>query len=199
MDLFEEEKTLLSDAKNWSDLDSIEVPSDAAADWMLVTPRRFQQLVKEGELPSGSGPSNARRYKLKDSLQARIRYLERIASGKSGSIDELKKIAQTELLKEQKLKAENENRRLEIEIRTRASELIPVNEVREQMVKVLRILLNGLDGLPDLLEHSVGLNGDVMAKIEGQIDKWRDDMRTAATTAFQEQSNETEEGQLLDL
>lgn len=67
-------------------------------------------------------------------------------------------------------KAERERRQLEVD----AGHLIPAGEVETERARVFKVLTQGLETLPDVLERDLGLAPVVVAKVEALCDRHRE-------------------------
>lgn len=72
-------------------------------------------------------------------------------------------------------KAERERRQLEVD----SGHLIPAGEVETERARVMKILTQGIETLPDVLERDMGLQPAVVAKIEELCDKHREALYAA--------------------
>lgn len=171
------------------DLDERMVSAATLARLLQVTERRVFQHVEDGLFPK----AQASRYPLVQCLQARMRYLEGLASGRAETdLDVERKRAQIDLLREQQRKTSADERRITLAVQTAMLELLPATQVRRVMAEVLRVLTNGLDGLPDRLEHKLALAPEVLQAIDSEVNRWREALHTKATEAFGEEPSASE-------
>lgn len=155
------------------DLDERMVSAATLARLLQVTERRVFQHVEDGLFPKATNS----RYPLVQCLQARMRYLETLASGRAETdLDVERKRAQIDLLREQQRKTMADEKRITLAVQTAMLELLPAAQVRIMLADVLRVLTNGLDGLPDRLEHKLALSSEVLSAIETEIERWREQM-----------------------
>lgn len=139
------------------------VPVAHLAQYLDLTERRIQQLVTEGVIPK----PDAKQYRFLECVKGYNAYLQQCAAGKAVS-DEAKEKqnAQIGLLQAQRDSAQ-------MELDKKRGALIPADEVRSGVVKLVRVLSEGADGLPDILERKAGLSGQALAQVGVVMDAWR--------------------------
>ncbi|MES2685690.1 MAG: DUF1441 family protein [Pseudomonadota bacterium] len=133
------------------------------ASYLGLTDRRIQQLAADGEIPPGEDG----KYWLLASCKGYMTYLQRAAQGKAVSDDGKKKQGvQIELLQAQRDSAQ-------MELDKKRGLLLPIDQVREGVVRLLKVLTEGADSLPDLLERKAGASGAVLNAVNETCDAWR--------------------------
>jgi phage terminase Nu1 subunit (DNA packaging protein) len=139
------------------------VPVAHLAQYLDLTERRVQQLVNEGVIPK----PEAKLYRFLECVKGYNAYLQQCAAGKAVS-DEAKEkqSAQIGLLQAQRDSAQ-------MELDKKRGALIPADQVREGVVKLVRILSEGADGLPDMLERKAGMSGQALTIVSTVMDSWR--------------------------
>lgn len=144
------------------------------ADLLDITPRRLQQLAKDGFIPK----NRRGKYPLVGSVQGYIRYLRanRTNSTKTNNnkeyIDQNKERAL--LNREIRISKEMENQQ------TR-KQLISVNDFDTEYSRLVKITAATLETLPDLLERDAGLKGRQLAPVFKTIDGLRETLFLALT------------------
>jgi hypothetical protein len=123
-----------------------------------------KRLKEAGVKPAGKRGSYPL-YRLRDALSAVYQLDEQEADPER--LDPFKRHAF--------YKAERERRQLEVD----SGQLIPAGEVETERARVMKILTQGLETLPDVLERDLGLTPAVVAKIEEHCDKHREGLYTA--------------------
>jgi phage terminase Nu1 subunit (DNA packaging protein) len=142
------------------------------ASYLDITERRVQQLAADREIP----PSESGQYLLLESAKCYIAYLQQAAQGKAVSDDgKEKQRAQTDLLKIQRDKAQ-----MDYDIKRGA--LITGDEHRAVSVKLVTILSEGANSLPDLIERKTGVTGAVVDAVSKVCDQWRMNLYEQAVT-----------------
>jgi hypothetical protein len=68
-------------------------------------------------------------------------------------------------------------------------ELVPTIDVEQEQARVLKILVQALDTLPDVLERDCALNATTLARLEQIVDSTRDQMYEALVGADDEPSS----------
>ena len=172
------------------------VSSAQLSEWIGLTQRRIQQMVADGLLPA---PTDGK-YDLQRCVMARVKYLETLAAGKAtDELDDQKKRMQIELQRQQHEKYRLDAERALLDLEKKKSNLAEVSQVRDEFVRLVRVLTEGADGLPDVIEHTTGAPADVISKIADQVDRWRIDMYRMAAEAFVvEADRPTEDHQVQD-
>ncbi|HYW57691.1 MAG TPA: DUF1441 family protein [Polaromonas sp.] len=131
--------------------------------YLGITERRIQQLAADNEIPPGEDG----RYWLLESTKGYLAYLQKAAQGKAVSDDGKKKQGvQIELLQAQRDTAQ-------MELDKKRGFLLPIDQVRDSTVRLLKILTEGADSLPDLLERKAGASGAVLNAVGEVCDQWR--------------------------
>lgn len=140
-----------------------QVPVAQLAVYLGITERRIQQLAADNEIPPGEDG----RYWLLESTKGYLAYLQKAAQGKAVSDDGKKKQGvQIELLQAQRDTAQ-------MELDKKRGFLLPIDQVRDSTVRLLKILTEGADSLPDLLERKAGASGAVLNAVGEVCDQWR--------------------------
>ncbi|WP_324887780.1 DUF1441 family protein [Polaromonas sp.] len=139
------------------------MPVAQLAVYLGITERRIQQLAADNEIPPGEDG----RYWLLESTKGYLAYLQKAAQGKAVSDDGKKKQGvQIELLQAQRDTAQ-------MELDKKRGFLLPIDQVRDSTVRLLKILTEGADSLPDLLERKAGASGAVLNAVGEVCDQWR--------------------------
>lgn len=139
------------------------VPVALLATYWSLTDRRIQQLAAEGEIPPGEDG----KYWLLASTKGYLAYLQKAAQGKAVSDDgKRKQGVQIELLQAQRDS-------VQMELEKKRGLLLPIDQVRDGTVRMLKVLTEGADSLPDLLERKTGANGTVLNAVNEVCDQWR--------------------------
>lgn len=140
-----------------------QVPVAELARYLGLTERRIQQLAADGEIPPGKDG----KYWLLESTKGYLVYLQKAAQGKAVSDDgKRKQGVQIELLQAQRDSAQ-------MELDKKRGLLLPIDQVRESTVRLLKILTEGADSLPDMLERKAGASGAVLNAVNEVCDGWR--------------------------
>lgn len=133
------------------------------ASYLDITERRVQQLAAEGEIPESEGGQ----YLLLGSTKGYVAYLQKAAQGKAVSDDgKEKQRAQTSLLQIQRDKAQ-------IELDKSRGQLVEIEAQRANTIKLLKVLVEGSDSLPDLLERKTGVTGAIIEAVTEVCIQWR--------------------------
>lgn len=133
------------------------------ASYLDITERRVQQLAAEGEIPESEGGQ----YLLLGSTKGYVAYLQKAAQGKAVSDDgKEKQRAQVSVLQ---IKRDND----QIELDRKRGALVTVDEHRACVVKLVKVLTEGSDSLPDLLERKTGVTGAVIEAVSDVCIQWR--------------------------
>jgi phage terminase Nu1 subunit (DNA packaging protein) len=149
------------------------IPLEKLADFLGLTPRRVRQLLDEGHVVRAADGKN---FEFLPSVKAYIAYLQQAAQGKAVSDDgKEKQRAQTDLLKIQRDKAQ-----MDYDIKRGA--LITGDEHRAVSVKLVTILSEGANSLPDLIERKTGVTGAVVDAVSKVCDQWRMNLYEQAVT-----------------
>jgi phage terminase Nu1 subunit (DNA packaging protein) len=146
---------------------------EGTADWRVsvaqlalfleLTERRVQQLAADGVIPAGEGGQ----YWFLVSLKGYVSFLQQAAAGKAVSEEgKEKQRAQIDLLQAQRDTAQ-------MVLDEKRGALIPVDAVRASTVQLLKVLTEGADSLPDLLERKTGITGVIVAAVNDVCDQWR--------------------------
>ncbi|MDP3228505.1 MAG: DUF1441 family protein [Acidovorax sp.] len=140
-----------------------QVPVAMLASYLGLTERRIQQLAADNEIPPGEDG----KYWLLASTKGYLAYLQKAAQGKAVSDDGKKKQGvQIELLQAQRDSAQ-------MELDKKRGLLLPIDQVRDGVVRLLKVLTEGADSLPDLLERKSGASGAVLNAVNEVCDQWR--------------------------
>lgn len=144
------------------------------AGFLELTERRVQQLAADGVIPAGDNGQ----YLFLASLKGYISLLQQASAGKAVS-DEAKEKQriQSELLREQRDKVAMANA-------TSRRDLVEAGQVRDATVRLLKVLTEGADSLPDLLERKKGITGEVVTAVGEVCDQWRVRLYQRATEAL---------------
>lgn len=143
---------------------SLGVPLEKLADFLGLTPRRVRQLLDDGHVVRAA---DGKDFEFLPSVKAYIAYLQQAAQGKAVSDDgKDKQKAQTELLKIQRDRAQ-------IELDKSRGVLVPIDDVRASTIKLLKVLSEGVDSLPDLLERKTGVTGAIVEATSEVCHHWR--------------------------
>ena len=139
--------------------------------FLELTERRVQQLAADGVIPAGEGGQ----YWFLISLKGYVSFLQQAAAGKAGSEEgKEKQRAQIALLQAQRDTAQ-------MVLDEKRGALIPVDAVRSATVQLLKVLTEGADSLPDLLERKTGITGVIVAAVNDVCDQWRLRLHERAT------------------
>lgn len=132
-----------------------------------ITPRRLQQLAKEGVIPkAGRG-----QYPLAPVVRAYIQYVQ---NGSAAPED-----VDPERMEPFKRRAYYQGEMERLRLKEQAGELIPRLQYEAEAARVVKIMTHFLETLPDILERDCGLAAPVLAKIEERIDQARIDLHDA--------------------
>lgn len=117
------------------DLDAIELGAVEMAEFLLITPRRLQQMAADGTVPA---PKKRGRYKFKETLLAYVRFQQRIAAGEGATKD-----FQDERLRG--IRLQNDDRETSLAERTHALAPITIaGQLLEALVGISRAkIING--------------------------------------------------------
>jgi phage terminase Nu1 subunit (DNA packaging protein) len=149
------------------------VSLDKLAEFFVLSPRRIRQLLDDGHVVRAADGKN---FEFLPSVKAYIAYLQQAAQGKAVSDDgKEKQRAQTDLLKIQRDKAQ-----MDYDIKRGA--LITGDEHRAVSVKLVTILSEGANSLPDLIERKTGVTGAVVDAVSKVCDQWRMNLYEQAVT-----------------
>lgn len=146
-----------------------------------MTPRRVQQLATEGFFEKAS----RNLFDLDACVQARLRQVEDISVRGQGA-ERGSKDLQMELTAEKILKTRAEQERINMELAARAGQLLESAAVRNLYAHLVRSIADGLDGLPDQMEHAHGIPSDVMGKLIAYIDDLRAELAEKAISGMDE-------------
>lgn len=150
------------------------VPVAHLAQYLELTERRVQQLVVEGVIPKPDG----KQYRFLECVKGYNAYLQQAAAGKALSDEgKEKQAAQIGLLQAQRDSAQ-------LALDQKRGALVPIEQVRTDVVKLVRVLSEGADSLPDVLERKLGLSGEILDKVGEITDKWRSNLYEIATEAL---------------
>ena len=139
------------------------MPVGQLAKFLDLTERRIQQLAADGVIPAGEEGG----YLFLASLKGYVSFLQQAAAGKAVS-DEAK---EKQRLQIDLLQAQRDTAQMALDEKRNA--LIPVEDMRGATVKVLKVLTEGVDSLPDLLERKIGVPGNVVSAVAEVCDQWR--------------------------
>lgn len=140
-----------------------QVPVAELAKYLGLTERRIQQLAADGEIPSGKDG----KYWLLESTKGYLAYLQKAAQGKAVSDDgKAKQAMQIQVL-------QNTRDKGQMELDKERGLLLPIDRVRESTVRLLKVLTEGADSLPDMLERKAGASGAVLNAVNEVCDGWR--------------------------
>lgn len=128
-----------------------DLPGDVVARLLNITPRRLQQLAREGVIPRSATKG---RYPLAGAVRGYVTYLQQ--TGGAGDIDPDK-------LDPFRRRAHYQAELEKIELQMKAGELVPRAEVEREFARVFDVLARYLDVLPDRLERA-GLVGPQIAE-----------------------------------
>jgi phage terminase Nu1 subunit (DNA packaging protein) len=143
------------------------------ADFLGLSDRRVRQLLDEGHVIAAV---DGKGLQFLPSVKSYIAYLQQAAVGKSVSDEgKDKQRAQTDLLKIQRDKAQ-----MDYDIKRGA--LITGDEHRAVSVKLVTILSEGANSLPDLIERKTGVTGAVVDAVSKVCDQWRMSLYEQAVT-----------------
>lgn len=139
--------------------------------FLELTERRVQQLAADGVIPPGEDGQ----YLFLASVKGYLQLIQQAAAGKAVS-DEAKEKqrAQIDLLQTQRDSAQ-------LVLDEKRGALIPVESVRAATVKLVKVLTEGADTLPDLLERKSGIPGNVVVAVGEVVDQWRTRLFKRAT------------------
>lgn len=144
------------------------------ASYLDITERRVQQLAAEGEIPESEGGQ----YLLLGSTKGYVAYLQKAAQGKAVSDDgKEKQRVQVNLLQLQR-----DDKQTDLDVKRRA--LVPDSDHRAVIVKLIKILTEGSDSLPDLLERKTGVTGAVIEAVSDVCLLWRQQIYELAMAAL---------------
>jgi hypothetical protein len=103
-----------------------------------------------------------------------IKYLQGLAAGKAKSDVALDKQSAEIVV----LIAKGE--RLNLDLAAKKRELIPAFEVQSNTMALVKILSDGVNGLPDTMERKVGLSPEQSAALESECNRWRVALQASA-------------------
>jgi hypothetical protein len=133
------------------------------ASYLDITERRVQQLAAEGEIPESEGGQ----YLLLGSTKGYVAYLQKAAQGKAVSDDgKEKQRVQVNLLQLQR-----DDKQTDLDVKRKA--FVPDGDHRAVIVKLIKVLTEGSDSLPDLLERKTGVTGAVIEAVSEVCLSWR--------------------------
>jgi phage terminase Nu1 subunit (DNA packaging protein) len=147
------------------------VPVAVLAQYLGLTERRVQQLVVEGVVPK----PEAKQYAFLECVKGYNAYLQQCAAGKAVS-DEAKEKQSAQI---GLLQAQRDSAQMALDVKRGA--LVPAEAVRSATVQLVRVLSEGADSLPDVLERKAGLSGDVLVQVGLITDQWRTQLYERAT------------------
>jgi len=144
-----------------------------AADWPVsaaqlglyldITARRVQQLAADNVIASGDGGQ----YMFLASLRGYVLFLQGIAAGKAmGDESKQKQRVQIEVLEGTRDKAQ-------MAMDVERGKLVTIDAVRDATVRLVKVLTEGADSLPDLLERKTGIPSSVVTAVGEVCDQWR--------------------------
>jgi phage terminase Nu1 subunit (DNA packaging protein) len=149
------------------------VSLDKLAEFFVLSPRRIRQLLDDGHVVRAADGKN---FEFLPSVKAYIAYLQQAAQGKAVSDDgKEKQRAQTDLLKINRDKAQ-------MDYDIKRGVLITDDEHRAVSVKLVTILSEGANSLPDLIERKTGVTGAVVDAVAKVCDQWRMGLYEQAVT-----------------
>ncbi|EIT69462.1 hypothetical protein WQQ_30440 [Hydrocarboniphaga effusa AP103] len=73
-------------------------------------------------------------------------------------------------------KALVQSQREELKLAAERGEVIPADEVQDEISRVLKLVAQKLDQIPDILERDCGLSGRAVEIIERELDKLRQNL-----------------------
>lgn len=139
--------------------------ADVIAKLLEITPRRLQQLAKDGYIPKASRG----KYSLVGAVQGYVRFLRAAQTrAKTEPDDDEGKMTPRDRLAH--YNAELKLRELQIQ----DGELYVAHEHDRAVSRVFKAVAAGLETLPDVLERDAGLDGHQLECVFALIDKLRE-------------------------
>ena len=91
-----------------------------------------------------------------------------------------------ELTTEKILKTRAEQERINLDLAARAGQLLESSSVRNLYTHLVRSIADGLDALPDKMEHSHGIPSETMGQLTSFIDDLRSELHKKLVTGMDE-------------
>jgi len=138
-------------------------PASVLCRLLDITEQRFHQLVKEGVIPKvGRG-----QYPLAATVRAYIKFLRNTGAAKELDPDKLEPFRR---------KAHYESEMSKLHLQRLRGELVPRIEVEQEQGRIAKIVAEGLETLPDIMERDTGATPKQLAKVQDVIDRIRTQM-----------------------
>lgn len=158
----------MSAEREAADEDRGSFPATVLARLLDISERRFHQLVTEGVIPKTSKG----RYPLAATVRGYIRFLRNTGATTETDPDKLEPF---------KRKAHYMAETEKLQLQRMRGDLVPRIEVEQEQGRIAKIVGEGLETLPDIMERDSGATPKQLAKMQEVIDRLRTQFYEALT------------------